>query len=1751
VRQSPAPRLEGAIKGFSLVLLLLVSVFLTRDADAQQPGLSITPDLASPQAAHQTITWTASVSGGVAPFTFKWLVSSDNGANWTEMTGWSSSPTWQWTPTTPGTQYFVSAWVRNAGNTSENRDDGTSRPYVVTTGLTISLTSNVASPQVAGTSVTWTATPSGGTSPFTYKWWVSSDAGANWTQVSDWQTTNTYVWVPTTAGTQYRVGVWVRNAPTTADTCNACVLQPYTVTAASPPTISSLTPTSGSAGSSVTITGTNFLSVQGSSTVAFNGVVANVTSWSNTSVTAVVPASATTGNVVVTVGGVASTGSAFTVNTAPAISALSSTSGGVGGTVTITGTAFGATRGTSTVRFGSTDATSYPAWSATSITVVVPSGATTGNAVVTVNGQASNGVTFTVTPPPSISSLNPTSATPGQSVIISGSNFGAPQGTNTVTFNGVTASVTSWSATSIAATVPATAATGPVIVTVAGLASAGVTLTVLPLPSISSLSPTVGIPGQSVTISGTNFGASQGASTVTFNGTAATTIASWSPTSIVAAVPAGATTGPVVVTTGGSSNGVTFTVTPPPAISSLSSTSGMPGSALTITGSNFGTTQGTSTIRFNGMLATTITSWSATSITVTVPTNATAGPVVVAVAGQASNGVPFATPPAWVNLTANRTAPQPASTAITWTASGTGGLGPYQYKFLTTADYGSTWTIVREWSESPTWVWTPSAANNNYGVSVWVRSSNNTSDNREDGTWRPFQITAAPPPNPNAAVQMSANKTSPQPGGSVIRFTATGSGGTAPYQFKYLASGDGGITWAVMRDWHDSGLFDWMPTLQTTQYVMSVWIRSANNSTDDREDGTSMPFTISGPPAHIASLTPSVPSPRPAGTTVTWTATAIGGEAPYSYKFFVSSDAGVTWAMVRDWNTNNTYAWTPTQKNWAYRMRVRVRSAGNQTEMLEGEADEGFEISSAAAPASSRIWDTFSTTGAMDGRTPDITWNSQVWSRIEGGYSPSLNGHSVNGPSGGALATEVIDSGTANGQVAVDFKATTARVIAGLVLRADNAANLLLLQYSGSQIKGELTLYRRAEGVFEKLQSVSVDSFLAGSTHRIEARLSGSSIVAIFDGLEVFEKSVTALADETRHGVMWDLSGSNSGNTEYDEFQVSTQPHISNLPPGTRCQAVLNKRVVRVHPDSGELGGRVEVTMPHNCFYRARLFTGGILFLNGSTLQNGNSSFTFSFNFDYSSPRVAFATIAGQLVMFSMRSATGVECSYGLPSDRLTFYPIGGSSGNAMTVTPSPSNCPWAAIFAEDWVRIDDPVIHVGTGPLSISVGPNPTTNTRDALGFVGNVQDFHIEQLGDHQCTTMRVSPITFPNVEANGTSLTARVRFEDGIGNGCGWAVDNLNPEMLQVPVGVNWSGDTDLPIQVFGNGVPARRTGKLFVYKPGYPMSFTIEVQQCGTTTCGTIPQPPGPNQWVPPAPNGEDPGGALSYLHTDALGSVRMVTNTQGARLELYDYLPFGGPWGGQTIPSTLKFTGKERDTETAFGNQPLDYFGARYYQSQMGRFLTVDPVLDIESALVDPQRWSRYTYALNNPLKFTDPDGRLPILAIIPIVYGAIELGVSIYDAYTTIQTVRDPNASKTEKTVTAGGFLAGVVLPGGGYGTAGKRVAREILDDAGAQLHHIATNKNILGGFTKQFETIFKNAGMSLDDGINQIILRGHKGVRHTPEYHQYVLDRLRGATKNLGVGTRQYRAALQRELEALRGELLDNPDMIEWSAFP
>jgi RHS repeat-associated protein len=238
----------------------------------------------------------------------------------------------------------------------------------------------------------------------------------------------------------------------------------------------------------------------------------------------------------------------FTPGATPNVSSLSPYSVGVGTAVTIYGTDFGATQGTSSVTFNSLPAASITGWNNTQITATVPSGIPEGPGpvVVTVNSLPSNATVLFTAFDPVITSLDPPAAPIGGIVVVNGSGFGPSLNTGQVQFNGVVAHAFLWDDSSISVNVPTSATNGPVNVTVSGFPSTGVSFTAIEALSITGISPAAGPLGSTVTITGAGFGGTQSDSIVTFDGVAAT-VNSWSDTQIVAIVPAGAATGPVTV----------------------------------------------------------------------------------------------------------------------------------------------------------------------------------------------------------------------------------------------------------------------------------------------------------------------------------------------------------------------------------------------------------------------------------------------------------------------------------------------------------------------------------------------------------------------------------------------------------------------------------------------------------------------------------------------------------------------------------------------------------------------------------------------------------------------------------------------------------------------------------------------------------------------------------------------------------------------------------------------------------------------------------------------------------------------------------------------------------------------------------------------------------------------------------------------------------------------------------------------------
>ena len=404
------------------------------------------------------------------------------------------------------------------------------------------------------------------------------------------------------------------------------------------PVISAVNPNpiSRAGGQSLTISGSGFSESGNIVTIAGNTVSVNFESTSTITFTS--PANLCNGTITVTNAcGNVSNSFAYTVQ-APMISDVNPSALIEGISVTINGTNFGSTGNSVTI--GGIAVTTLTLQSHSQIVGTVPAGIPcSGNVVVTICGQSSNGVAYT-SPAPVITSVNPStlSRSGGEEVTISGTNFSASG--NTITIGGNIVTLNTQSTTSITFNAPSNLCDGTITVANAcGQVSNSAPYTIT-APSITGINPTAITAGSTITITGTNFGS--GANVVTIGDVNMTTFTSQDHSIIIGTVPAGIPcSGSVVVTIcGQSSNAVAYT-SPAPVITSVNpsilSRSG--GEEVTISGTNFSASGNTVTIGGNMV---TLNTQSTTSITFNAPSNLCDGTIIVANAcGQVSNSAPY------------------------------------------------------------------------------------------------------------------------------------------------------------------------------------------------------------------------------------------------------------------------------------------------------------------------------------------------------------------------------------------------------------------------------------------------------------------------------------------------------------------------------------------------------------------------------------------------------------------------------------------------------------------------------------------------------------------------------------------------------------------------------------------------------------------------------------------------------------------------------------------------------------------------------------------------------------------------------------------------------------------------------------------------------------------------------------------------------------------------------------------------------
>jgi RHS repeat-associated protein len=267
----------------------------------------------------------------------------------------------------------------------------------------------------------------------------------------------------------------------------------------------------------------------------------------------------------------------------------------------------------------------------------------------------------------------------------------------------------------------------------------------------------------------------------------------------------------------------------------------------------------------------------------------------------------------------------------------------------------------------------------------------------------------------------------------------------------------------------------------------------------------------------------------------------------------------------------------------------------------------------------------------------------------------------------------------------------------------------------------------------------------------------------------------------------------------------------------------------------------------------------------------------------------------------------------------------------------------------------------------------------------------------------------ITWSNVAAGSYALTAR-------------ATDDRNGQTTSAPVNITVAPPNQPPTATLTSpteGASFLTPATITLTATASDPDGTIDRVEfyAGTTLVGTATAAPYTVNWTTlasgpftltakaidnlgaagdSAPVGITINGAVTFLHNDFAGNPIAATDAEGALLWKENFRPYGDRLNNPPASTGNRqwFHGKAVDADTG-----LSYFGARYYDPTLGRFMGVDPQHFVEDNL---HSFNRYVYGNNNPYKYLDPDGRQATLVLCAagpagcVIGGAIAIGTAYY-----------------------------------------------------------------------------------------------------------------------------------------------------------
>jgi hypothetical protein len=267
-------------------------------------------------------------------------------------------------------------------------------------------------------------------------------------------------------------------------------------------------------------------------------------------------------------------------------------------------------------------------------------------------------------------------------------------------------------------------------------------------------------------------------------------------------------------------------------------------------------------------------------------------------------------------------------TTFNWSANVSGGdAATLRYALLRRKIGTTTWIPAQtspSWQTSRTFSWTPSSSETgSWEISIWVKDGNTASNANTYGYFlscNPGTLQVVTPPTVTGTSSPSQS-----PYGAAISWTATGSGGdSATYRYAIFRRRAGTSTWTPdvsSPSWQTSRNFSWTPTsADVGTWEVFIWVKDAYTPSNMNTYGHAAWYNAGNvevtTPAPVTVSGTGSPSTSPAGTTISWTATASGGiPGTYQYALFRRRAGTSTWTpdvTTPNWQSSRAMSWTPT-----------------------------------------------------------------------------------------------------------------------------------------------------------------------------------------------------------------------------------------------------------------------------------------------------------------------------------------------------------------------------------------------------------------------------------------------------------------------------------------------------------------------------------------------------------------------------------------------------------------------------------------------------------------------------------------------------------------------------------------------------------------------------------------------------------------------------------------------------------------------